>query len=283
MNVEELLGAKDIYFKPAGKDVQIKCLNPEHDDSHPSTRVDRITGVFHCLSCGHKGNIFDYFNELRDYKSEKILQVRKKIRDILTSTKGLTVPEGAVPFAKPFRDIKGSVYKELEAFTHDDFEDRLVFPVRGISGRIVAFSARHMYSDASPKYIISPSDVSLPIYPATAKPHLGSMFLVEGIFDYINLRDKGVYNVGCLFGTRTLSYDNVEDRLMPLLLAGTTLVYLMLDGDAAVVKAAEDIKKIITTKTRLVVEIVKLAEDTDPGAFTQTDVDDLLKSIYKET
>lgn len=282
MNVEDLLEIKGVRFKPAGKDVQILCLSPEHDDSNPSTRVDRVTGIFHCLSCGHKGNIFDFFNELRDFKSEKILSIRKKIQEILTSMKGILIPEGAVPFTRDFRDIKGSTYKELGAFTSSDFEDRIVFPITDISGKIVAFSARHMLSDASPKYIISPVEAKLPIYPAIIKPYLGSVILVEGIFDFINLKDKGITNVGCLFGTRTLSLNNVEEKLMPILLAGTKLVYLMLDGDVAGRKAAEDIKKIITTKTRLVVEIIELADDSDPGDFDQGTVNVIMSTIYKK-
>lgn len=282
MTVEELLQDKDIYFRPAGKDVLVYCFSPEHEDSNASTRIDRLTGVYHCLSCGNKGNFFEDCNELRDHKSEKVLAIRKTIQDIMTATKGLSIPVGAVPFCREYRGIKASVYKELEAFTCNEFEDRLVFPVKDINGRIMAFSARHLYSDESPKYIISPSGSKLPIYPANAKPYLGSMILVEGIFDYINLKDKGVENVGCMFGTRTTSYKNIEEKFMPLLLAGTKIVYIMFDGDDAGRKAAEDLKVLIKTKTRLVVDIIELGEGADPGEMDQATVDVILDSIYSK-
>ena len=48
--VEELLVAKDIPYKVSGKDVVIKCLNPDHDDSNPSMRVDRHMGMFNCFA-----------------------------------------------------------------------------------------------------------------------------------------------------------------------------------------------------------------------------------------
>lgn len=44
----------------SGRDYLIKCLNPEHDDSNPSFRIDRVSGVAHCFSCGFKTNIFKF-------------------------------------------------------------------------------------------------------------------------------------------------------------------------------------------------------------------------------
>ena len=61
MIAEELLQSKGIQYQVSGKDAKIHCLNPEHDDTNPSMRVDRITGIFHCFSCGYKGNLFTYF------------------------------------------------------------------------------------------------------------------------------------------------------------------------------------------------------------------------------
>ena len=64
MNVEELLQSKQVPFLPKGKDYVVSCLNPEHDDNNPSMRVDQITGIFHCFSCGYKGNLFVHFGNL---------------------------------------------------------------------------------------------------------------------------------------------------------------------------------------------------------------------------
>jgi len=282
VKVEELLDVKDIYWKPAGKDVLIHCLSPDHEDSTASTRVDRVSGVFNCLSCGNRGNIFDTFNELRDYKSEKIMNLRRKIQDIMAGAVDLPFPDGHVPYNQEFRGVKASVFRKLGAFTAPEFENRLVFPIRDINDRVVAFVARHMHSDQPPKYIVSPVYSKLPIYPAKAKPFMGSMLLVEGIFDYINLEDKGVSNVGCLFGTRTVSHKNIEERLMPMMLAGTKSVYILFDGDLAGRKAAEDLKKLINIKTRLVVTIVDLPDGVDPGSMDQEAVDKLMKQIYEK-
>ena len=56
MTVEELLQERKIQYKLSPADAIVACLNPEHDDSNPSMRIDRITGVYNCFSCGFKGN-----------------------------------------------------------------------------------------------------------------------------------------------------------------------------------------------------------------------------------
>jgi len=50
MTVEELLVEEKIRFKVSPADYIVSCLNPEHDDSNPSMRIDKITGVYNCFS-----------------------------------------------------------------------------------------------------------------------------------------------------------------------------------------------------------------------------------------
>lgn len=280
MTVEDLLKEKKIDYTPQGKDFLVSCFNPEHDDSSPSTRIDKVSGVFNCLSCGYKGNFFDLCNEVRDYKNELVYNIQRKIRDIMSSTVGLSIPEGAVPFSRNFRDIKGKTFRELEAFTHGDYEDRIVFPVRSINGNIVAFCARHIYSDARPKYIVDPPEVVMPLYPAKVSPHFGDIIMVEGIFDYINLLDKGITNACCMFGTRTMSVNNIDEKLMPVLLAGTSSITMLLDGDNAGNSSAEELKDLIQKRTRLVVRVYNLGKDIDPGSLNQEQVSFLKQDLY---
>jgi hypothetical protein len=63
VTVEELLTSRGIYFMPKGADLLVSCLSPDHEDRNPSMRIDRITGIFQCFSCGFKGNIFTHFGE----------------------------------------------------------------------------------------------------------------------------------------------------------------------------------------------------------------------------
>ena len=63
MNVQDLLDKKDIQYTPKGQDFLVRCINPEHNDSNPSMRIDQVTGVFQCFSCEFKGNLFTHFGE----------------------------------------------------------------------------------------------------------------------------------------------------------------------------------------------------------------------------
>ncbi len=63
-SVEKLLYDEGISFKGSGKDYLITCLNPNHDDSDPSLRVDKVTGLAHCFASGWKRNLFRHFGKL---------------------------------------------------------------------------------------------------------------------------------------------------------------------------------------------------------------------------
>ena len=84
MNVIDLLTERNLKYKESGKDYSIHCLNPEHDDSNPSMNVDKITGVFHCFSCGFKGNIFNYFGAAPNFLDIRIAHLQEKIQNILS-------------------------------------------------------------------------------------------------------------------------------------------------------------------------------------------------------
>ena len=78
MNVEDLLTTKNIPFTPKGKDYVVRCLNPEHDDNNPSMRIDQVTGVFNCFSCGYKGTVFAHFGQRADRMEMRRQMLKKK-------------------------------------------------------------------------------------------------------------------------------------------------------------------------------------------------------------
>jgi len=81
LTVEELLVSRQVYFVPKGADAIVTCLNPEHADSSPSMRIDKITGIFNCFSCGYKGNIFTHFGEKDKPITTKTRAPQKRIRE----------------------------------------------------------------------------------------------------------------------------------------------------------------------------------------------------------
>ncbi len=282
-NIEKLLENKQIEYVEKGKDLLVKCLNPEHDDSHPSMRIDRETGKFNCFSCGFHGNVFMHFGEYQSRVNDIAYKVRNKIRDIQHETRGIEIPAGALAFSEDFRGIRGDTYKRFNAFLHgeDMFENRIVFPITDVTGKVRCLNGRHKFSDAKPKYKFYPEQADIPVYPfIKGYDHI---ILVEGLFDMLNLQDKGIENVACTFGTHNLSYSSAYDKLLPFMIAGATKFLVLMDRDKAGKYAAKKMVDIITIKTRCeAIDITDFLDvGQDPGELSQEEVDTLARRVKK--
>lgn len=275
MTVEDLLLSKQISYIPKGKDFVVKCLNPEHADRNPSMRIDKVTGIFNCFSCEYKGNLFSFFGEKANFLQIKKELLKKKIREKRAESIGLSMPTTSVPYLGTWRDIQCSTYKKFEAFQsiEPDYIGRVVFPIRDISGRIVAFNGRHT-TGGIPKYLISPSGARMPLFPALVKPIKDTVIIVEGIYDMINLHDKGLTNAVCCFGTKNIN----EDKLSLLKLQGVESLDIFFDGDEAGQKAAEKVK-IFAEKVGLYTRNINIP-DTDPGELSLPVVQKLRHKLY---
>jgi DNA primase len=237
-------------------------------------RVDQITGIFNCFSCGFKGSLFVHFGEKASFLHLRRELLKKKIREKRAESVGLSFPPNALPYVGNWRDIRPETYRKFEAFQeHDTFIGRIVFPVRDISGKIVAFNARHM-TGGTPKYMINPPGARMPLFPSKVEPIQGSVILVEGIYDMINLHDKGLTNAVCCFGTRNIN----EDKLSILRLQGVEEAIVFFDGDEAGQTAAVKVKE-LCEKTDLLTRNINL-EGKDPGGLSMSQVERLKTRLY---
>lgn len=280
--VLELLQSRGFSPRVSGQDYLIKCLNPDHEDSNPSFRIDKATGISHCFSCGFKTNIFKYFGIFTNPTGLKVAKLKEKLREIKTSFNGQEMPVGATQINRQFRGISLDTLRRFGAFTTyqvEELQDRIVFPIYDIRGNIAVFQARHALSDGNPKYINYPRGVELPIYPVKYDKLYSSAVLVEGIFDMLNLYDKGLKNVTCVFGTNSLQKDTAL-KLLPLKAQGVTKIYTLFDGDQAGRTAAEKLKPLIESH-EFEVEIINLPDDMDPGGMDQEYVDSINEYVNK--
>ena len=265
-NVQELLDKKEISYEDKGDDFLVSCFNPDHEDAHPSLRIDSGTGMFHCFSCGIKGDVFAHFGEYQSKTYDLYYEISSMIDTINIQTRGLEIPESAVPFEQDFRDISINTYRKFNAFTHTDpqFLNRVVFPIPDVSGKIQAFIGRYTHSTASPKYRVEPPGAVIPVYPV---PTADTAILVEGIFDVLKLHEHGITNATALFGTHNLTYKNAEEKLAPLLASGVTRIVLLLDTDGAGKLSAAKLTDLIERKTECKVYNAShfLPDDKDPG------------------
>jgi DNA primase len=280
MNVSELLNDRQIKYKEAGKDYQILCINPDHDDNNPSMRVDKVTGIFHCFSCGFKGNLFTKFGTEPNYIDIKIVKLQDKIREMLSNT-NLTMPADAVPFCRNYRDISANTYMEVNAFTsneQEEFKGRLMFPIYDIRGNIKVFMGRALHSDVESKYLFYPKHVTPPLFPAHPEIWKNSLIVVEGIFDALNMMDKGCYNVISAFGTHSL-LKTYKEKLSHFKIMGVNKFYIMFDGDDAGQKAGNKLGNVLNSNG-FNAETIELPKDLDPGDLTDKDIMTLMMGLY---
>lgn len=276
--VKDLLKLKHIPFNISGKDYLIKCLNPEHTDTNPSCRVDKITGVTHCFSCGFKTNLFKFYGILTNNTSVRIAKLKEKLRVLSELSLGVPLPEGHKPWTTKFRGISVETLKHFGAFSTDkepDLEDRIVFPISDITGKTVVFQGRHALSDGQPKYVFFPKERPVPLYPSMLSNKSTSIVLVEGIFDLLNLYDKGMRNVVCTFGTSKL-YKDTADKLLAYKVMGVEKIFILYDGDTAGREAAAKLKPLIE-EANYIVEVINLPDGDDPGNLNQEYVDSLIE------
>lgn len=276
--VKELLGTLSVPYKEQGSDLVVKCTNPEHTDTHPSMRIDSLTGIYNCFSCGHKGNLLKEHGikiQLQDLKVHAIL---RKIQNLRST--GLDFPLGYAPYLSEYRGISKETMTYFEAFTHADYEDRLMFPLRDISGDILCFIGRYIHSNLNPKYKFYPNKIVPPLFPS--KPisiEQDSIILVEGIFDAMNCIDKGLQNVQAGLGTTTM-HKTYRQKLEYLKILGIQKIYIMFDGDEAGIKAGEKLVNSITHSGMFMAEQILLPEGVDPGDLTEAQILEIKRGVY---
>lgn len=123
---------------------------------------------------------------------------------------------------------------------YDFFRNRLMIPIRDVSGNVVAFGGRDLSGESPAKYINSPETKlykkSRTLYglheARDAIRKEGFAVLVEGYFDLMRCADAGVENVVASCGTA------LTEEQAALIRRYAPEVVLVYDGDAAGIRAA---------------------------------------------
>lgn len=97
-SIQEILTNYGIDYVDAKDDLLIRC--PFHNDQNPSLSVKKMNGIFHCWSCGAKGNIISFvmmyehitYNEAKDkVYGEKTLTINNQFQyDVESIEKSIT-------------------------------------------------------------------------------------------------------------------------------------------------------------------------------------------------
>jgi DNA primase len=152
---------------------------------------------------------------------------------------------------------------------YDYFRSRVMIPIRDLNGNVIAFGGR-AYGKAEPKYLNSPESTLFhkrsTLYGLdTARDSIrseGTVILVEGYFDQISLRIRGLENVVAPLGT-SLAVEQVK-----LLKRYTTDVITVFDGDEAGLRAVRRSIPLFLAEG-MEPRCVVLKQDKDPDEAVQ--------------
>eukprot|EP01029_Cantina_marsupialis_P031830 TRINITY_DN927_c0_g1_i1.p1 TRINITY_DN927_c0_g1~~TRINITY_DN927_c0_g1_i1.p1 ORF type:complete len:677 (-),score=90.77 TRINITY_DN927_c0_g1_i1:1838-3868(-) len=154
----------------------------------------------------------------------------------------------------------------------DRFRGRVIFPIHGIAGRVLAFGGRTLKNDKkTAKYLNSPesevyhkSRILYGIFQAKKSiVQNDKCYLVEGYTDVLSFHQAGIENVVASSGT-ALTPDQI--RLIKRFTNNVTIIY---DGDPAGIKASlRGIDLVLEQEVNA--KVLLLPEGEDPDSFSRT-------------
>ena len=167
--------------------------------------------------------------------------------------------------------VKSGMTIQKEERAYDRFHSRMIFPIHGVSGKVIGFGGRILTSGKNrPKYVNSPesevynkSKSLYGIYFArNAIASKENCYLVEGYTDVISLHQAGIENVVASSGT-SLTHDQIR-----MILRYTKQVTILYDGDPAGIKASfRGIDMIV--EEGMDVKIVLFPDGDDPDSYAR--------------
>ena len=189
------------------------------------------------------------------------------------TVEGFTIPELLAAGLIKEADGKPGTY-------YDRFRNRLMFPIRDASGRVVAFTGRALAEDDLAKYLNSPetdlfhkSEILFGMDRARdAIRTRGFSMLVEGQIDVLHAHQAGFTNAVALSGTA------LSDRHLSLMKRYSDNLMLVLDADPAGLKATAR-SAALALRAGLRVKAARLPKGKDPADLISEDAKEFAARI----
>lgn len=165
----------------------------------------------------------------------------------------------------------GLVTQSDKGKSYDKFRDRVMFPIRDMRGRVIAFGGRVVSTDQAPKYMNSPQSLIYNksknlygMYEAwRSRASLSSLLVVEGYMDVVTLAQHGIESVVAPLGT-ALTVQQIQ-----LMLKYCSEYILCFDGDdagaTATWRAIEHGYALLKKGQRI--RVLRLPKGDDPDSF----------------
>lgn len=163
---------------------------------------------------------------------------------------------------------------------YDRFRNRLMFPIRDVAGRVVAFTGRALSADDPAKYLNSPetelyhkSDILFGMDRAKdALRTRGFTLLVEGQMDVLLAHQAGFSNAVALSGTA------LSEKHLALMKRYSDNLMLVLDADAAGLSATAKSAE-LALRQGIRVKAAKIPSEKDPADLISEDPAEFSKCI----
>lgn len=174
------------------------------------------------------------------------------------------------------------IRRENSSGCYDRFRNRIMFPIRNVLGRVIAFGGRALNPDDPAKYLNS-NDTSIfnksrVLYLLdVAKNHIkdNGVIVVEGYMDAIALHIHGFEYTVATLGT-ALTKEHIQ-----ILKRYTTNFTLLYDSDQAGINAAMRGVELFM-ESELPVKVLQLQDGKDPDEFLQKNGSDLMKELLSK-
>lgn len=282
------------------KDDELRGRCPIHKgEGQGAFHVNVVKGVFHCFSCKKRGNVLDFVAAMEQCSiRDAALKLKEwfSVSDTAPTAGGrgskpseskFPAGEGEEPMVnKPLAfQLKGidpshpylagrSITKETaETFGVGFFSGRgsmagrVAIPIRNKDGELVAYAGRSIDS-TEPRYKLPMGfHKSVELYNLN-RVEGDEVIVVEGFFDAMQVHQAGFAGVVALMGS------SLSNRQEKLLIERFRRVTLLLDGDEAGRKAAEEIAARLVR--RLYVRIVELPDGKQPDGMSREELQALL-------
>lgn len=166
----------------------------------------------------------------------------------------------------------GMLIEKEDGRTYDRFRDRIMFPIRDIRGRVIAFGGR-VLGDEKPKYLNSPETPIFQkgrelygLYEARKiRQKLTRFLIVEGYMDVVALAEYGIHYAVATLGTATS-----EHHLRRLFKLVPEVIFCF-DGDqagrTAAARAMETVLPVL--EDGLQARFIFLPDDEDPDTLVR--------------
>jgi len=174
------------------------------------------------------------------------------------------------------------VKKDKQQGYYDKFRNRLMFPIKNISGRVIGFGGRALNDEEGPKYLNSPETQvyhkGSVLYGLNWSKNyirdIGKAIITEGYFDFISLYQTGIRNIVAVSGT---GFTANQASLLARFCGEVVLLY---DADSAGLKATFRAIDVLYN-SGLEPYIVRLPEGSDPDSFIRQKGPDELSRLIE--